>query len=135
MSDQQNDPVDVLVGKLGRYPQVQHRLVASGCEIDPPTEGGFRICLYRHGKNWCVAFGEGGFHEEFSKAEDALEFVAFGLSDNCRLREVTSPFLRRSIVERRNEKGWAMVFEVGVLWWPVPFGARECVFQNNLVRT
>ena len=133
MQDESNNPLDVLVGKLSRYPQLRHTLVADGCEIDPPNEGGFKIGLHVNGERWVVTFGEGGFHEEFSDSEDALEFVAFGLSDHCRLREVTAPLLRRSIVEQLSENGWSTVFEVGALWWPIAFGTREKVFQNNLI--
>ena len=106
---------------------------SNGCEIDPPNDDGFKIDLYGDGDRWGVAFGQGGFHEEFSDPTDALEFVAFGLSDRCRLREVIAPLLRRSLVERRNENDWTAVYEVGTLWWPMPFGARERVFQNTLI--
>lgn len=134
MTDVQNDPVSALVGKLSRYPQVRHRLVGDGCEIDPPNEGGFKVALYRNNDRWVVGFGEGGFHEEFSDPTDALELVALGLSDRCRLREVTAPFLRRSVVERRNETDWTAICEVGTLWWPIPIGSRERVFQNKLIK-
>lgn len=133
MTNYPNDPVSALVGKLSRYPQVSHRLVANGCEVDPPNEGGFKVGLYRNNDRWVVSFGEGGFHEEFADPTDALEFVAFGFSDRCRLREVTAPLLRRSVVERRDETGWSAIYEVGTLWWPIPGGNRERVFQNRLI--
>lgn len=133
MADLQTDPIDALIGKLALYPNVRCRLVANGCEIDPPNDGGFKINLYHAGDGWGVAFGESGFHEEFADPKDALEFVAFGLSDRCRLREVVAPLLRRSVVERRHESDWAVVSEVGTLGWPIPFGPRERIFQNRLI--
>jgi hypothetical protein len=134
MSELRSDPIAALLGKLSLYPQIQHRLVRDGCEVDPPNDGGFKIGLYQHHGHWVVGFGEGGMHEEFSDPTDALEFVAFGLSDRCRLREIVAPFLRRSRVERRDDDGWTLVYEVGTLWWPLPVGPRQRVFQNTLIR-
>jgi hypothetical protein len=133
MIDAQNDPVSALVGKLSKYPQVRHRLVDDGCEIDPPNEGGFKVTLYGNNDRWVVGFGEGGFHEEFADPEAALDFIAFGLSNRCRLREVTAPLLRRAVVERRDGADWTAIYEVGFLWWPIPIGRRELIFQNKLI--
>jgi hypothetical protein len=124
----------MLLDKLKRYPHLHHRLANGGCEIDPPNDGGFKVGLYPHGEGWTVTFGEGGMHEEFSDPADALDFIAFGLSDSCRLREIVVPFLRRSIVERRDQDRWTMVYEVGTLRWPLPFRRRERVFQNALIK-
>lgn len=74
MTDLQNDPLSALVDKLSRYLEVRHRLVADGCEIDPPNEGGFKVALYRHNGRWVVGFGEAGFHQEFSDPTEAREF-------------------------------------------------------------
>jgi hypothetical protein len=134
MSDAAANPLSALVEKLKRYPHVGYRLVRSGCEIDPPNDGGFKIGLSLQGDSWVVTFGEGGMHEHFSDPADALDFVAFGLSDSCRLRETVAPFVRRSIVERRDQSGWTRVYEVGTLSWPVAFRTRERVFQNTLIK-
>ncbi len=93
MSETLNDTIGALEAKLSRYAQIRHRPVAGGFEIDSPNDGGFKIGLHRSSDRWIVTFGD-GFHEEFADPSDALDLVAFGLSDRCRLREVQGKFER-----------------------------------------
>ena len=126
------NPVEELERKLGAHPEVGFRRSGDGIEIDPVGEGGFPIRLGRGEGGWLVGFGDGGFHERFDDPRDVLSFVAFGLSQDCRLRELNLPLLHRSLVERREGETWRLVYEVGTL--RLPFGRRlpQGVFQNTL---
>jgi len=127
-------PIEALEVKLRAHPQVSHRRVTGGLRIEPTNADGFPITIVTGRSNrWVVAFGECGFHEEFDRAADALEFVAFGLSSRCRLRERTGFWLlRKSFVERLEDGAWKIVYEVGTLtaFWDRP---GEQVFQNRLI--
>lgn len=117
------------------YPQVQHTWLEAGLRIQAPEIGGFDIGILREGGEWVVYFGESGFHERFGQAEEAVELVAFGLSDDCRLREVHLPLFHRSRVERWDGQGWSLAFEFGRPAGFLPLRRVEHVYRNRLLRS
>ena len=127
------DPTEILARKLDAHPQLRYERVAGGIQIEPTDGRGFAIRLEAHDGGWLVWFGDGGMHEPFDTAEDALEFVAFGLSDTCRLREIALPFLHRSVVERSDGGSWRLVYEVGRVASPFRLSRSEAIFQNTLI--
>jgi hypothetical protein len=129
------DPLGELERKLRAHPQVRFRRTRQGIEVDPVGEGGFRIRLGPGEGGWLVSFGEGGFHERFDDPGDALSFVGFGLSEDCRLRETAVPLIHRSLVETRDADGWRLVYEVGTLRLPFSPKRPRGVFQNRLIPT
>jgi len=133
MASQSIDPITLIAERIARYPNVDFKRFAKGCKIGVPNDGGFKIELLLDNDGWVVYFGDSGLHEHFEDPNEALEFVAFGLSDRCRLREIRMPFLQRSFVEKNSENGWESVFEAGFFKLPFPIRKDECIFQNRLI--
>jgi hypothetical protein len=127
------NPVEELERKLHARPEVSYRRDGDLIFVEPVGQRGFRIGLGPGEGGWLVGFGEGGFHERFDDPEDALSFVAFGLSQDCRLREINLPLLHRSLVERRDGEAWRLVYEAGTLRLPFMRRFQQGVFQNSLI--
>lgn len=127
------DPIAEIERKLAAYPAVRHLREGDSIAIEPVNENGFAISLHPSRDGWLVAFGS-RFHEHFETAEDALSFIAFGLSDSCRLREIHFPFLVRALVDRRNGETWISIYETGSLARPIPQRPRHRTFQNAVIR-
>ena len=124
---------DELEKKIRRHPRLAYERLGDHIRIPAPNDRGFPITFDQHQDGWLVSFGDGGMHEHFEAADEALEFVAFGLSTACRLRVVRTLFLHRSYVEKRNASSWASVMEVGVLCFPLTITPKESLFQNDLI--
>lgn len=125
-------PAASLLSKLRRHPELRYSLIDGGVRIEPPNPGGFAITFRREGAGWLVAFGDGGMHEHFAGADEALRFVALGLSESCRLRETRTRFVRKATVEVLGEGGWTPIHEVGtptIAFWR---RRREVLLQNRL---
>jgi len=127
--------LEALLSKLRRYPELRYRLIPGGVRIEAPNPGGFAITFQGEGTDWLVAFGEGGLHEHFERAEEALDFVAFGLSDRCRLRETRTCFLQKAAVEMRERDGWTLVHEVGAPRIAFRRRRSQVVLQNTLLKS
>lgn len=125
--------VQEIIEKLQSYPSAVYRITEKSLEIDPPNEGGFGIDLYPDGHMWTVCFGEGGLHDHFFEASDTVDFIGFGLSKTCRLREIKRPLLQEARLEIKTENKWELVHAVCMLNWPLPLKRSEQIFQNLLV--
>ncbi len=124
------DALTDIRARAQRHPALAVRDVDDGVRLAAPNPGGFDIVVRRVSDRWLVAFGSGCFHEEFDDADDVTSFVAFALSGRCQVTELGVPFLRRSIVQRRDGDAWTPIMEVGALWWP--WFKRAETFQNRL---
>jgi len=80
------EPLQELEQKLARRPEVKYTRTNDALTIEPSEADGFRIRLRRDHLRWLVSFGD-VFHEHFDDPADAIEFVGFGLSIECRLRD------------------------------------------------
>ena len=78
--------IDEIKSRLSKYPEV--RFTADDCSITvlPASSQGFPVTLTQNSSDsFTISFA--GWHEDFADAEAALNAFAFGLSDECRLRE------------------------------------------------
>ena len=78
--------IDEILSKLKKYPQVSFQVAPHSVTVNPTSVNGFKVSLEVIGGIFRVYFE--GWHEEFSKENEALNCFAFGLSEECRLRVV-----------------------------------------------
>lgn len=99
--------------------------------IGAPHAGGFTIEIARDGDEWIVSLGEAGYHQHFDDPREALDFLAWAASPNCRLREVRQAGrVLKCILEAREAEEWRAVGAVGFFsarFW----GRREEVVLQN----
>jgi hypothetical protein len=57
----------------------------SSISVLPSADNGFTVTLRVSGEGYTVFFD--GWHEDFNDQEEALNCFAFGLADECRLKE------------------------------------------------
>jgi hypothetical protein len=72
--------------KLLNYPQVIFDETENSISILPNSDKGFTVTLDTSYDNFKVFYN--GWHEDFEVEEEALNCFAFGLSSECRLKEV-----------------------------------------------
>jgi hypothetical protein len=130
-------PVDTIVAKLHRYPEVTYTLLPeqNGIRIEAQQRDGFSVALMDDGREWTVCAGDGGGHWHFDDPDAALDLLAFCLSEDCRLRVEERAFETRYTLEARTGDGWEMAWRCGFLalrfWRP----RVSAIFQNRLIPT
>lgn len=126
------NPIEEIKEKLNKYPSAKFESTASSISVLPASAAGFTVRLeVQHGR-YTVFFN--AWHEEFSDAAEALDWFAFGLSDDCRLKEYRrGKFPYRWIVESNQNGKWIADSETGLLIFPF-WKKKEVVYlQNNLI--
>ncbi|MBS4045865.1 MAG: hypothetical protein KG075_05945 [Alphaproteobacteria bacterium] len=128
------NPIDEIRTRLLQYPDVQYVASTDTLRMEAPQDGGFPIYIRRHAAaGWDVTFGE-GLQCHFDDAAAATEFFSFGLSDQCRLREIRrGSVVHRACAERRKGDGWEVVQETIRLLYPFWRRPSEYIFQNILL--
>jgi hypothetical protein len=128
--------IEEIKDKLRNYPSLSYSETENSITIHvPDREAGFDISLYIDSgayTAYTVAFGN--WHGPFDTEEEAGEFVAFGLSDQCRMRELSrgdTPY--KWVVESFRNGKWVMVQEAGLLFFPFWKKKIEKVFQNSIM--
>ena len=119
--------------RLAKYPSVRYEAGPARITILPGGPIRFAVSLAEAPGRYTVAFE--GWHEDFTTEAEALECVAFGLSDACRLRvERRGAFRYRWTVEAREAGEWRADSTTGLL--PFPFWRPRTVEyrQNALIR-
>jgi hypothetical protein len=126
------DAIAQIEEKLRSHPEVRYERTASSINVLPATNEGFTVTLEVSGHQYTVSFN--GWHEHFEKQEEALDCFAFGLSDECRLREIRrGDFAYRWIVESKQNGSWIAESETGLLVFPFWRPKRVRYLQNNLI--
>ena len=121
--------IDRIREKLKSYPAVKSTETANSITVLPNSEAGFEVRLDDNGETYTVSFE--GWHQNFEDAEEALDCFAFGLSSECRLRELRkggSPY--RWIVESMVDGSWITDSETGQLIYPF-WKRTETVYRQN----
>lgn len=102
-------PIEIIKDKLKKYPYVKFVETEDSITILPVDEDGFEIALYvgdeKSHEPYKVHFN--GWHEDFDDSSQALECLAFGLSDECRLKEYSrggNPY--RWTIEHSQDGAW-----------------------------
>jgi hypothetical protein len=127
--NEQRDPIAAIQAKLRKYPQARADISRRRVVVHPPDESGFEVCFHDLGGRYQVFCG--GWHEEFTDAEAALNCFAFSLSTACRLK-----VWRRGGVDYRwqleaLEAGrWIADGVVGLLLFPF-WRRREVLYLQN----
>ena len=126
------DAIEQIKERLRKYPQVRYEADASSITVLPTSNDGFTVGLDVHQGRYTVSFN--GWHEDFGKEDEALECFAFGLSDECRLKECRrGNFAYRWTVESTQAGNWVADSETGLFLFPFWKPKRVCYLQNNLI--
>ena len=100
--------------KLAKYPHVKYREGKNSISILPADKEGFIIELEESASSYSVAFE--GWHESFRIAEEALNCVAFGLSESCRLKVVYRGNMpHKWVVESKENGEWNVTVKTSQL--------------------
>ncbi|HEY0627686.1 MAG TPA: hypothetical protein VGD10_13290 [Allosphingosinicella sp.] len=137
--DERLAPIERLREKIGSYPELRFEEgVEDGqrwLRIEATDEGGFPITLSDEVDEWTVYYGDGGGHLHFDEGQEALEYVAFGLSEECRLVETwRGDLLQKSKLERWDGEKWRALSVYGVFRWPFWRTKRVVVRQNRFIK-
>jgi len=128
--------INAIKDKLEKYPSLTYSESENNITIHTPNkETGFDITLYVDTNDYTtytVAFGN--WHGQFDTEEKAGEFVAFGLSSECRMRELargSNPY--KWVIESLQNGEWVMVQETGLLFFPFWKKKTEKIYQNSII--
>lgn len=123
--------IDKIKAKLEKYPQLTYTVENNCITIDPPTDSGFSIWLMIKNSGFTVGFD--GWHEEFEDEGEALNTLAFGLSEHCRLKIIKRGNTDCSwAVESKNGDEWTADSTTGLIF--VPFWRKKTVeYRQNKV--
>jgi hypothetical protein len=127
------DAVDHIVAKLARYPEAKVTRTDDSISIRPRDDAGFPVELHMDAEHYTVYF-DGGWHEDFDIAEEAINCVGFGLSSSCRLAVTyRGSFPCRWAVQSKQGGEWKTDSVTGLLIFPFWRRARVVYKQNHLI--
>jgi len=128
------DPIEEIKTRLAKYSNVKYKIGSSSITVLPTSDNGFTVVFDVAHDRYIVFFN--GWHEDFKDADEALNSFAFGLSDECRLKEYRrGEFAYRWIVESKDNGQWVEDSETGLFLFPF-WKVRKVVYlQNNLITT
>jgi hypothetical protein len=120
--------------KLKKHPSLSYSESENSITIHTPIKKtGFDISLYIDtGEYTAFTVAFGNWHGQFDTEEEAGEFVAFGLSSECRMRELTrgnSPY--KWVIESLQNGKWVLEQETGLLFFPFWKKKAEKIYQNS----
>jgi|SRR6266851_1489853 len=124
--------IDDIKAKLQTYPNARYEISGSSISVLPISDNGFTVRLDLAPDRYTVSFN--GWHEDFQYEEEALQCFAFGLSDECRLKEWRrGNFAYRWAVESRENGRWVADSETGLFLFPFWKAKEVRYLQNNLI--
>ncbi|MBC7475752.1 MAG: hypothetical protein H7263_15830 [Candidatus Sericytochromatia bacterium] len=101
--------------------------------IRPTNIESFPITLIANFNKFSVYFK--GWHQDFDKEEDALDCLAYGLSDDCRLQVISYGKVEYKWIVEYKEKGkWVQDSEVDIglnSFWQKK---KVAYYQNNIIK-
>jgi len=126
------DPFEEIKTRLRKYPHVKYDASESSITVLPASDNGFTVEIYGSGVEYMVSFN--GWHENFTDPEEAVQCFAFGLSDQCRLKEYRrGDFAYRWTVESKENGDWQADSVTSLVLFPF-WKRKEVVYlQNNLI--
>ena len=124
--------IEQIKERLRKYPHVRYEAAGSSISVLPTSSDGFTVGLYVNRGQYTVSFN--GWHEDFGNEAEALDCFAFGLSDECRLKECRrGNFAYRWTVESKQNGNWVADSETGLFFFPFWKPKKVCYLQNNLI--
>ena len=123
------NPIDRLVERLAKHPELRFTATATAVEIEPPTPEGFAVTLHSANTAYSVSFD--GWHEHFQSGDEALDCVAFAYSGRSRLATMYRGRIPvKWVMESYDDGRWRAVSEIGHFF--VPFWLRpRVVYRQN----
>lgn len=122
--------------RLNDVPGTEFTVEGNCITILPATPNGFTVSLEENSSYYRVSFE--GWHAEFDQPTDALNIVAFGLSDSCRLKvNYRGSLAQNWTVEERDENGewgacqWIGSNSVGLLAPPLFWLKKRTEYRYN----
>ena len=124
--------IEKIKTKLLKYPHVKYESSDSAISAFPTTDKGFTVGLIVNQKVYTVSFN--GWHQDFQSEEEALNCFAFGLSNECRLKEYRrGNFAYKWSIESQENEEWIEDSTTGLLLFPFWKKAEVYNLQNNLI--
>ncbi len=121
------------LSKLEKYPQLDYHIDNNCITIDAPTENGHSVWLSVNKSDYTAGYD--GWHEKFDNEESALNAIAFGLSDQCRLAiEKRGKIVCKWTLQFKDGDQWQTDSETGLLF--IPFWLEKYIEyrQNNIIK-
>ncbi len=130
------DPHQTLLQRLHQHPVLKHKELPGWLRIEAPEPSGFALELHSSCNDWTVYLGEAGFHQAFSVASEALNFIAWCYSGEVRVREFwrgNAP--QKAVMEALQDGDWRVSSTTGYFLVPFWLKLREVVLTNpNLLK-
>jgi hypothetical protein len=124
--------IEKIKERLREYPEVVYEVGPSSISVLPTSNDGFKVGLEVTQSHYTVSFN--GWHEDFKTEEEALDCFAFGLSNECRLKECRrGRFAYRWIVESRKNGTWVADSETGLFLFPFWASKEVRYLQNSII--
>ncbi len=125
--------IEKIKEKLKKYPHVKFEEREGSITVLPFSDDGFEVALYV-GKQDAYEVHFNGWHENFSSDSEAFDCFAFGLSEECRLKEYSRGSLPyRWTVEFYRDEEWQEDSTTSLVFFPF-WNAKVVRFlQNHLI--
>jgi hypothetical protein len=125
--------IEKIKEKLEKYPQINYEETENTISVLPTSDKGFTVSLEISQSLFKVFYN--GWHEDFEDEEKALNCFAFGLSNECRLKE----FRRNNkpckwTMEYKNSEDWIEDSTIGLLIFAVWQKQTIHYLQNDLIK-
>ena len=126
--------IQKVLDKLKKYPETEYELTENSITVLPKNEKGFPVTLTVHvGNSFTVAYDF--WHEEFENEDEALNCLAFGLSEECRLKLTKrgqQPY--KWTVEYYDEGAWREDSTTGLFNLKFWKKSKVIYLQNDLIK-
>lgn len=124
--------IETIKLKLQKYPSLRYECGDNSITVFPPSSVGFEISVFMLEGEIKVHFE--GWYERFDDAESALNYFAFGLSEECRLRVTyRGNQAYKWTVESKQEGQWVADGTVGLMFFPFWRKKSARYFQNSIL--
>ena len=124
--------IEEIQAKLQKYPHAKFESDDNAISVFPTSNEGFIVSLIVNPNSYTVSFN--GWHEDFQRAEEALNCFAFGLSADCRLKEYRrGDFAYKWTVEAKEKGEWVEDGTTGLFLFPFWKSKEVRYLQNDLI--
>lgn len=129
-----NDPIKEIQIRLEKYPDAKSTLTECSIAVEPANKDGFPVEFTVETNGYIVNLG--GWHEYFESVDSALNCFAFGLSEMCRLKIISSGRRPYKWTIQSWENGtWVDDSTVGLLFFAFWRKPRISYQQNRLLES
>lgn len=127
------NPIDAIKTRLLKHPHVKYESDQTSISVLPASAAGFTVVFEVTEGPYVVYFN--GWHEDFEDVGKALECFAFGLSDECRLKEYRrGKYAYRWAVEAKEGDRWVTDSTTALVIFPFWKRKQVVYLQNDLIK-